>query len=64
MIGQIIKFDRFGNGITNLESIPDFEEILFRGFSIKKICRNFLEGDKDRPNIIKGSFGFYDLDLR
>ena len=63
MVGQIIKFDRFGNGITNLEVIPDFEEILFGDFSIRKICRNFSEGDKDKPNIIKGSFGFYEIFL-
>ncbi len=63
VVGQIIKFDRFGNGITNLEVIPNFEEILFRDFSIGKICRTFLEGDRDKPNIIKGSFGFYEIFL-
>ncbi len=63
MVGQIIKFDRFGNGITNLEVIPDFEEIVIRDFSIKKICRTFLEGSRDKPNIIKGSFGFYEVFL-
>jgi len=61
LIGQIIKFDRFGNAITNIEDIPPFEEIIIKNYRINKICRNFLEGDRKNPNIIKGSFGFYEI---
>ncbi|NPA16413.1 SAM hydrolase/SAM-dependent halogenase family protein [Persephonella sp.] len=61
LVGQIIKFDRFGNGITNIEEIPPFEEIVIKNYRIDRICRNFLEGDSDRPNIIRGSFGFYEV---
>ena len=62
IIGQIIKFDKFGNAITNLEYIPEsFKEIKLKDYKITKICRNFQEGEKDKPNVIKGSFGFYEI---
>jgi len=61
MIGQIIKFDRFGNGITNIEDIPPFEYITVKNYRIERICRNFLEGVKNSLNIIKGSFGYYEV---
>jgi len=63
LVGEIIKFDKFGNGITNLKDLPDFEEITIKDYRIKKICRNFLEGEEDKPNLIKGSFGFYEVFL-
>ncbi|SNZ11628.1 hypothetical protein SAMN06265182_2097 [Persephonella hydrogeniphila] len=63
LIGEIIKFDKFGNGITNLQDIPDFEEIIIKNYRVNKICRNFLEGEEDKPNLIKGSFGFYEIFL-
>lgn len=60
--GQIIKFDKFGNAITNIEYIPeDFKEIKVKNYKIQKICRNFQEGEKNKPNLIKGSFGFYEI---
>ena len=61
VIGKIIKFDKFGNGITNIEKLPDFEYIEIRGEKIKKVCKSFLEGEKNSLNIIKGSFGFYEI---
>ncbi|WP_457638818.1 SAM hydrolase/SAM-dependent halogenase family protein [Persephonella sp.] len=61
LVGQIIKFDRFGNGITNLQQIPPFEEIYVNNYKIRKICRNFLEGEKGQLNLVKGSFGFYEI---
>jgi len=61
IIGEIIKFDKFGNGITNLENIPKFEYIEIKGYKIDKISKSFLDGDRNKPNIIKGSFGFYEI---
>ncbi len=62
IVGQIIKFDRFGNGITNLTDIPENpKEITVNGYKIQKVCKAFLEGEKDKLNLIKGSFGFYEL---
>lgn len=64
IIGQIIKFDKFGNAITNLEYIPEsFKEIRLKNHIITKICQNFQEGEKNKPNLIKGSFGFYEIFL-
>ncbi len=64
IIGQIIKFDKFGNAITNLEYIPEsFKEIRLKDYKITKICQNFQEGEKNKPNLIKGSFGFYEIFL-
>ncbi|NPA58067.1 MAG: SAM-dependent chlorinase/fluorinase, partial [Aquificae bacterium] len=61
LIGEIIKFDRFGNGITNLENLPPFEYVQVKRYRIKKVCRSFMEGKENRPNLIKGSFGFYEV---
>ncbi len=61
LIGEIIKFDKFGNGITNIDYLPKFEYIEVKGHKIKKVCKSFLEGEKGNINIIKGSFGFYEL---
>ena len=61
ILGKIIKFDKFGNAITNIDKLPENFELIYRDFKITKVCKNFLEGEKDRPNLIKGSFGFYEL---
>lgn len=61
IIGKVIKFDRFGNAITNLELLPSKFKLRFKGFEIDTLCNNFLEGKEYRPNLIKGSFGFYEL---
>ncbi len=62
VVGKIVMFDKFGNGITNISSLPEkFEEITVKNLKIKKICRNFLEGEEDSLNLIKGSFGFYEI---
>ena len=63
IIGKIIKFDKFGNAITNIGKLPERFEIIYKDYRITKVCRNFLEGEKDKPNLIKGSFGFYELFL-
>lgn len=59
--GKIIKFDKFGNGITNIEDIPSFKRGEVRGIKIEKLASSFLEGEKGKLNIIKGSFGFYEI---
>ncbi|MEJ5173232.1 MAG: SAM-dependent chlorinase/fluorinase [Hydrogenothermaceae bacterium] len=61
IIGKIVKFDRFGNAITNIDKLPDRFKVVFRGYEIERVCTNFLEGEKDRPNLVMGSFGFYEL---
>ncbi len=60
--GEIIKFDKFGNGITNISQLPEtFKEIRVKDKKVEKICKAFLEGEKDKLNLIKGSFGFYEV---
>jgi S-adenosylmethionine hydrolase len=61
IIGEIIKFDKFGNGITNIEYLSEFEYIEIKGYKITKVAKTFLDGEKDKPNIVKGSFGFYEI---
>lgn len=61
IVGRIIKFDKFGNAITNLETLPENFILKFRDYTIYKVCKNFREGQKDTPNLIKGSFGFYEI---
>ncbi|RMA97219.1 SAM hydrolase/SAM-dependent halogenase family protein [Hydrogenothermus marinus] len=61
IIGEIIKFDKFGNAITNIEDLPSFKIGYVKGFKINKLVNSFLEGEKNNLNIIKGSFGFYEL---
>jgi len=61
IIGEIIKFDKFGNGITNIDKLPEFEYIEIKEYKINRIAKSFLDGERDKPNIIKGSFGFYEI---
>ena len=61
IIGEILKFDRFGNGITNIEELPEFEYIKVGDYKIYKTVETFLKGDKNKLNITKGSFGFYEI---
>ena len=61
-IGEIIKFDKFGNAITNIEELPkNIKKIYVRDIPVEKICKNFQEGVKGKLNLIKGSFGFYEV---
>ncbi|EDP74097.1 SAM-dependent chlorinase/fluorinase [Hydrogenivirga sp. 128-5-R1-1] len=59
--GQIIKFDKFGNAITNIESISGFKEGYVSDNKIDGIVNSFLEGDEGKLYLIKGSFGYYEL---
>lgn len=59
--GQILFFDKFGNGITNIKNIKGFKKGYVRNIPIKKLINAFLEGEKESLNLIKGSFGFYEI---
>ncbi len=59
--GQIIKFDKFGNAITNIENISGFKEGFVSDKKIEGIINSFLEGEKGKLYLIKGSFGYYEL---
>ncbi|WP_028951177.1 SAM hydrolase/SAM-dependent halogenase family protein [Sulfurihydrogenibium subterraneum] len=61
IIGKILTFDKFGNAITNLSYLPQNFKLYYKNYVISEVKNNFLEGDKDKPNLIKGSFGFYEL---
>lgn len=61
IIGKILMFDKFGNAITNLSYLPENFKLYYKDYVISKVKNNFLEGEKDKPNLIKGSFGFYEL---
>lgn len=54
-------FDKFGNAITNLSYLPQNFKLYYKDYVITEVKNNFLEGEKDKPNLIKGSFGFYEL---
>ncbi|HIE59168.1 MAG TPA: hypothetical protein EYH43_05245 [Persephonella sp.] len=59
--GQILFFDKFGNGITNIKNIKNFKEGYVKNIPIKKLINAFLAGEKESLNLIKGSFGFYEI---
>jgi len=62
VIGEIIAFDKFGNGITNIQVLPEkIKSMRVENIPIKKVCKSFLEGEKGQLNLIKGSFGFYEI---
>ena len=64
IIGEILTFDKFGNAITNIRNIfPNRVRIKFRDKTINGVVRNFMEGEKDKPNAIIGSTGFLELFL-
>lgn len=59
--GQIVYFDRFGNGITNVPC-GDYAYGVLRGKRLK-VVPFFLAGEKGRLNLTCGSFGFMELFL-
>ncbi len=61
IIGQILRFDKFGNALTNITDLPENFKAKIKNYEIEKVCENFLEGEKNNPNLIKGSFGFYEI---
>ncbi len=61
IFGKILMFDKFGNGITNISTLPEKFRLHYKEYTLENVKNNFLEGEKDKPNLIKGSFGFYEL---
>ncbi|NPA12420.1 MAG: SAM-dependent chlorinase/fluorinase [Aquificae bacterium] len=61
IVGEIVKFDHFGNGITNIQHIDRYKEIKVKGIKVAKVCRTFLEGEEGKLNMVKGSFGYYEV---
>ncbi len=61
IIGEILRFDKFGNALTNIKNLPEKFKAFVKNYEISKVSKNFLEGEKDKPNLIKGSFGFYEI---
>jgi S-adenosylmethionine hydrolase len=59
--GEIIYFDKFGNAVTNIPC-GRYKHCYYRNFK-GEIKNNFLEGYKNKPNFICGSFGFIELFL-
>ncbi len=61
IIGEIVRFDKFGNALTNIKNLPKKFKAFIKNYEISKVSTNFLEGEKDSPNLIKGSFGFFEI---
>jgi hypothetical protein len=61
IVGQILRFDKFGNALTNISQLPEKFKARIKNYEIKVSCKNFMEGSKNNPNLIKGSFGFYEI---
>ncbi len=65
IVGQIIMFDKFGNAITNIKKLPtSIKRAWINDIRIEKIAKNFQEGNSEKPSLIKGSFGFYEVFLK
>lgn len=61
VVGQIVYFDRFGNGVTNIPC-GRFRYCTYRNIKGKYV-KAFLEGEGKRPNFTCGSFGFVEVFL-
>jgi S-adenosylmethionine hydrolase len=59
MIGEIVYFDRFGNGVTNVPC-GRYAFGVFRGERLK-VVPFFQAGDRGRLNLTCGSFGFMEI---
>ena len=59
--GKIIKFDKFGNAITNIEVVNSFKEGYVSDKKIEGIIKSFIDGEEGKLYLIKGSFGYYEL---
>jgi len=57
--GQIIYFDRFGNGVTNIPC-GSYSLGEFRGEGLE-IVTHFLAGQEGKLSLVCGSFGFLEL---
>lgn len=61
LIGKIVYFDRFGNGITNIPC-GNYEEGYFREKRLR-VVSYFLEAEKGVPAVLCGSFGLMEVFL-
>ncbi|MCS6998683.1 MAG: SAM-dependent chlorinase/fluorinase [Aquificaceae bacterium] len=61
MVGKVIYFDRYGNCVTNLPC-GNYKEGKFRGQRLY-VVSHFLQGERDKPALICGSFGMMELFL-
>ena len=57
--GEIVYFDRFGNGVTNIPC-GDYSHGEFRGTKVK-VVPFFQAGERNKLNLVCGSFGFMEL---
>ena len=57
--GRIVHFDRFGNAVTNIPC-GDYSHGEFRGERLK-VVPFFQAGERERLNLVCGSFGFMEL---
>ena len=60
-VGRIIYIDKFGNAVTNIPCRA-FRYCTFRNMKGRYV-RNFLQGEKNRPSFICGSFGLVEIFL-
>jgi S-adenosyl-L-methionine hydrolase (adenosine-forming) len=67
--GNVLKIDRFGNIITNFcfESFPflatrSFQMRIFQDV-VSRYCTSYNSDQSDRPFLIKGSSGFYEVSI-
>jgi len=61
VLGKILYFDRFGNGITNVPC-DRYKEGYFRGQKLR-VVSYFLEAEKGKPALVCGSFGLMEVFL-
>jgi S-adenosylmethionine hydrolase len=60
-IGEIVYIDKFGNAVTNIPC-GRFRYCTFRNLKGRYV-KNFLQGEKNQPSFICGSFGFVEIFL-
>lgn len=61
VVGKIVYFDQFGNGITNIPC-KRYEEGYFRGEKLR-VVSYFLEAERNKPAFVCGSFGLMEIFL-
>ncbi len=61
VLGKVVYFDRFGNGITNIPC-GRYVEGYFRGERLR-VVSYFLEAERGKPAFLCGSFGLMELFL-
>lgn len=64
--GELVAFDRFGNGWTSLESggLPPGAVVRFRGRALGPVRHHYAEAASGRALAVAGSFGVVELAVR